>query len=1258
MLGLSDSVAGRFELRGRLGEGGMGVVFRAFDVTRQREVALKTMQGATSDSIVRFKNEFRTLCGISHPNLVTMYELVAERERLFVAMELVSGPTLLSFVRGEDLDGADSNTRTTMDSGGGVVTAPAVATARPVRFDRLVEVAWQAATGLAYLHAQGILHRDIKPSNILIREESHRVMLCDFGLSQAISAAQHGRMEGTLAFLSPEVCSGMPASEASDWYAFGTTLYECLLGRVPFLGTGHEIIRDRTSREALPPRAVDPSIDAAWDRLVVGLLKRDPETRLSGDDVLSGLNEIRESLRADTGRTPRYREASESGSVLRPRRGGASSSADSYSQTGVSTTQHELHCYGREAERAAVTSHIKAESARAAYLVGRSGFGKSTLAEAVARDIAGDNGFILRGRCNEAEHLPFKALDGIIDQLSGDLVDRPVPEIASGLERASVSSLLQLFPALGRVEALSDATEKELLLPHGQRRRLAFGALKELLHRVHRARPLVLVIDDLQWVDNDSVELLRSIFDVDDAPAVAIVGTYRDDELANAPLLRGLLSTRGVLGARSYEQPVGPLTSDGALTLARHLSGEALPSASVERAARLSHGNPFLVHELISYALADDGDALVSRTFDVDEMLSARIRLLPDDARELLRVVCVSGRATSETTLRGTYSGSDIVGALSSLRAGSLVRWRLAAGADAYEPFHDRIREVTVSQLARDEQRGIHRQLVEVIQAQPITDYDALVTHSLAGGLHERVGEFAARAAAQAKASMAFTRAADLYELAVAHAPDDADLSALRVEHAQNRALAGQSREAADLYLALAESYPERSQHFKSQAVGLLMGLGETELGSVILTDVALRARVPIPRSEGVAIALWLWRIFRLKLARRRFTPLPATDEQLNRLDVLWFAATALAMSNTAASQALSTLSALWAYRGADPQRLARSIVGEVLRHAIGTKKARSKARGLLETAFAIEGVDRDKLAVGHYAEVLIAYQAGRFDEAIALSETALEKIRTYAPDETWALVSTQLAQTWSLFRAGDGHALRRRVYEYREESERTGSMYGMAMFRSGISGAAELFCDEPEALLENGREALRMWPKAGHQLEHHFQMLSEVYALLMLDRADEARAFMKTKWRAHARSGLGVVVPLVDLEALCAKARAALAASGDPTSLKDVRRVARRIRQFPEAWYQCFATQFDALADLREGRSDAAENLGRAVDELKAHGMNAFAEATRLRQAEALGGEQGEAVYTRASDALLHLGAVNPARCAKALAPCGRIGE
>jgi len=259
----------RYRLVERLGQGSMGIVYRAHDDTLDRDVAIKFLlpeRIAGGEAGARFLREARAVARLSHPNIMTLYDVGHESDWHYLVLE---------YIPGHDLHAA------MVERGG------------PFPVHEALHAIRGALSALAYAHAQGIVHRDVKPENIMITPDG-QVKVTDFGLALArgdVRLTQEGLIVGTVLYLAPEAVAGQPADHRTDLYAMGAVLYELLTGRPPFAGDDPlAVISQILNTPLTSPRALDASIPPEMEQVVVKLLAKDPTNRyISAEEVLSAL---------------------------------------------------------------------------------------------------------------------------------------------------------------------------------------------------------------------------------------------------------------------------------------------------------------------------------------------------------------------------------------------------------------------------------------------------------------------------------------------------------------------------------------------------------------------------------------------------------------------------------------------------------------------------------------------------------------------------------------------------------------------------------------------------------------------------------------------------------------------------------------------------------------------------------------------------------------------------------------------------------
>ena len=268
-------IGARYRLERRIGQGGMAEVWLANDISLNRKVAVKMMKAQHNDDpvvIERFRREAQAAGALSHPNIVTVYDVVENAGHQAVVMEYIEGLTLREVL--------DQKHR----------ISPSLT----------IHIGMAIASALDAAHASGLVHRDIKPGNILITPTG-RVMLADFGIAKAVNGNEadltnQNIMMGTAKYLSPEQVRGKPLDGRADIYSLGLVLYECLAGRVPFIGDSDvDTALARVQRDATNLLKIRPNLPPALTNFIHQMLQREPTKRpATGLTVYEALFRIRE----------------------------------------------------------------------------------------------------------------------------------------------------------------------------------------------------------------------------------------------------------------------------------------------------------------------------------------------------------------------------------------------------------------------------------------------------------------------------------------------------------------------------------------------------------------------------------------------------------------------------------------------------------------------------------------------------------------------------------------------------------------------------------------------------------------------------------------------------------------------------------------------------------------------------------------------------------------------------------------------------
>ncbi len=1241
-----------------IGTGGMGEVYEVEDRLTGDRVALKLVFGVGGNALVRFKREFRALCDLHHDNLIQLFELSSEADQWFFTMEFVEGIDFISYVCPkpawqDDLsfDSEDAGTEPTMPSG---------QVGRPFYgYDelRLVDSLGQLVRGLMVLHDAGLVHRDVKPGNVLVTKAG-RVVLLDFGLVKAIdqdelSMDTVGDMAGTIPYMAPELAAGGDVSPAVDWYSLGVLLYQALTGRLPFEGPPLEVLVRKQSEQVASPQSLNPECHPALASCAQKLLDPDPDKRVDGPTLLRVLDGIAR---------PASRRSS--GPLL-------------------SLSLSEVFV-GRQAELARISSEwgrAIAEDLRIVLLEGESGIGKSRLMDHFLESVlAGEQarkGYVFRGRCYERESMAYKAFDAVVDRLSLKLSRMPDEELAFLLPE-NIWYLVSLFPALNRIRLINDARYPRMKDgdPAVARRR-AFNAFGTLIVRLSMQHPVVLGIDDLQWADHDSMELL------DAAVAAWTEGPMRKGRILILASMRPRVAPDFVLEtldrmerrALASRIELGPLDQQESEHLVTYLLSNAAMSTGlepqpqlVETIAEEAGGNPFLLGEMAQFLQqrADEGESLRGEIIDMAEVVARRIEELPPESRDILAHVAVAGEPLSQELLADSMGTSPRTSqwrrSLAMLRSARLVRYQGFKGRDIIETYHDRTRKAVIDLLSPETLQSIHEDLARAMERAGGVDPEGLARHWLAAKDFSRAKEYLARAADQAIQKLAFGRAVQLLSSAVDMETDEELRCQLRMKLGQALVNDGRPAEAIDAFTRAAASSDD-SLRLKAliHAASNRFKAGYISQGLSSLQDVLdeLGLKMPAP-------GLWTLisvggKRLRMKLRGTEFDVRSRQDlseRELIRLEVLWTLASSLSLVDPVVAAGFHSRLLLDSLDMGQPDYIAVALAIEAgTRASFGASQV-TEARRMLVKAESLIAESKDIRIKGRLvmAKGFISYFTGEWERCIEQTEEALDLFRNRSYGMGWEIAASVSFQGWALMLQGKMKELSDLVHRELRRARRTGDRLLSANLTTSM-GIVWLASDDIDGAARLIDDAVLTWPKNRFQIQHYYVLYAKTELMLYQGKVQDAWKWV-TKEHPKLKRALLDRVGIVRQEMARLEGRVALAMAARATSpgerrgfLKTVATQVRRLRKEGYSFTDAWAEHLEAgrLWIETKDAPKAAARFSRAINALEAARVGLHALAARRSRAIIVGDKD----ETRRVDELFRRqGVVNPAGITAVLSP------
>jgi tetratricopeptide (TPR) repeat protein len=1061
----------------------------------------------------------------------------------------------------------------------------------------------QLAQAIAALHEAGRLHRDIKPSNVLVARDG-RVVLVDFGTIGIIGGGDTDKLRvGTPAYAPPEQGDYGPAS---DWYAFGVVLYQLLTGGLPFLGSSRAMMFDKTRYDAQPVRARKPDAPADLAALCDALLRRDPSARPTASDVLHRLQV------APRRRWPR-------------------------------ATSRDITLVGREPALAtlrAAFDEAEAGNGGVVHVRGASGLGKTTLLQAFVKELERESdAVVLSSRCYPQESVPYKAVDSLVDALARLLESLPASDADAVLPR-DIVLLAHVFPVLRAVDAVARARRRRVAMPEAHElRRRAFAALRELVARLAELRPLVMVIDDVQWGDVDSAPILEGLIAPPDPPALLLVLAYRAEDEEAAPLLRVLRNRRERLGemTKPIEVTLEPLAGDDARTLAAQLLGNNDLRANAIAAE--SQGVPFLIQELA--LMMRDGLA------SIGSAVASRVSTLPPDELAVIELCAVAAKPIARDTLL-VASGLDSAGletATAKLISARLVRQ--LAGEVRFECYHDRIRERVFGALPEKRRHQLHGRLAVALTGAAVMDHEALVVHCEAAGDREGAADHALAAAEQARRALAFERAAQLYATALRLGEAVRDQREVWTRLGDALANAGHGEGAADAYRTASRGAPAaEALELRRRAASQYLRTGCVETGLSLLTQILGELGERVPTTPTRAFVSLVWNRARLRLRRHSRSAVEAMripPSELLRLDTLWTAATDLGMVDLVVGADFATRQLLLALELGEPTRIARALTTEAMFLAAQGARTRKRTEAVIALADRmVKSLEDPELPAWVLsARGMLAFIEGELAKSCEYNEAAVRILREDCTGVLWQVGGVEVQVVWALFYRGMLRDFTARVDAACELARVRGNRFDAANFGTGIPALAWAVADRTAQGRIEVQHAIEAWTPRGFHLQHYYAWL----ALTSFDLYEGVDPWPRVDalWPELAKSHL-LVCQSVAIEGHHLRARAALA-SGHDRPVRDALRALRRYAGHP------LADAFTAL--IRAGactdRERAVNELATAEELCTRGELTAFVAAARRRRGELLGNAE---LVARADRALINQSVRRPDQFARMLIP------
>ena len=688
-----------FDLKDELYNGASTVIYRAIDIKNSRNVVVKVLKSEypTPDEIKKFSYEYEIAKKLNVEGVIKNYEMIEYKNTRAIIMEDCGGVSLDKM------------------AGGNV--------GKKIGIKNFLILALKIVDILGKVHANKIIHKDIKPHNILINAGTGDIRLIDFSISSQLSKEQQELkapedLEGTLSYISPEQTGRMNRSVdyRTDFYSLGVTFYELITGKVPFESNDPmELVHCHIAKTPVRPDVISNEIPAVISDIVMKMMSKQAEQRYQS---AFGLKKDLEKS---------YKLLKETGSI-EPFEIGSNDISDRF--------QIPEKLYGRENEMNILMSKFDSASKGKKEIIlftGNPGIGKSAIINEMHKPVSANGGFFIEGKFDQLKkNIPYSAIIEAFQSMIRQIItesDDSVEIWKNKILKATGNNAQVIIQVIPELEMITGEQPEVQTLPPAEsqnRFNMVFQNFTRAL--ADKDHPLVLFIDDFQWADSASLNLIYTILTDIELGYFMFIGSYRDSDVDAVHQLNGIIEKIKKDGVFIESIKIDPLKKDAVnMLLSETLSTSSGKTASLaDIVMSKSGGNPFFINEFVR-TLHDQGLINFNEgwkwditgiqsagiTDNVVELMTKKIKKLPENTMNILKTASCIGSSfdlplLSHVTGQSEHEIFDLL--KEAVNEGMIIK------VDRIFKFvHDRVREAAYGLSDENGKADLHYKIAKVL---------------------------------------------------------------------------------------------------------------------------------------------------------------------------------------------------------------------------------------------------------------------------------------------------------------------------------------------------------------------------------------------------------------------------------------------------------------------------------------------------------------------------------------------------------------